>query len=86
MNQPGEARNTQHGIRKSLAKNREEVKEDPSEVEGIEAFEVKGTEAFKEESTDAFPGEVNSKARRDKGQGGSCWLIWQGNTRYRGGE
>jgi hypothetical protein len=67
VNQPGEARNTQHGIRKTLAKNREKVKEDPSEVEGTEAFEDKGTKAFKEEGTDAFPGEVNSKARTDKG-------------------
>jgi len=38
VNQPEEARNTQHGIGRTLTMNKDEVEEDPSEDESTKAF------------------------------------------------
>jgi len=69
--QPGETLNTRYVIGKTMTMNKDEVKEDPSEDEiidafkskGIKAFEVKGTEAFEEEGIEDFPSEDNYQAK-----------------------
>jgi hypothetical protein len=54
VNQLSSANNTQSGIGKTLAMNKNEVEEDPSEDEGTEAFATKGTKAFEDKGTEAL--------------------------------